>query len=66
MLIETPKGVPVKTAVDIARPAYFDKATTALVHFSFRWSIHRADANYVLRKQPNGWQVACVDVIHYP
>lgn len=57
-----PPGVhraPIKTLARLSRPGYSVDGSRALVFFSFNWSIHGADAQYVLTRANGTWVVAC-------
>jgi hypothetical protein len=60
------KGEKIKTVLRLTRPVYSITGDRALVHFSFRWGIHSADANYMLRKEVGLWKVDCSELFHYP
>ena len=53
------KRTPVKTLVTLTKPAYSSNGLTALVFLDFVWSIHGANARYVLRRETDRWVVAC-------
>jgi hypothetical protein len=61
-----PPGVartPVKTLVTLTKPAYSSNGLTALVFLDFVWSIHGANARYVLRRESDRWVVACSQLL---
>ena|SRR5690242_9206951 len=61
---QTPAGEPIKTVVTLSVPGYSESGQSAFVFFSFRWSIHRACAGYVLDRSEKGWQIRCSEVVH--
>jgi hypothetical protein len=59
-------GERVKTVLSIYRPALSPDLNRAFVYFNFRWSIHGADAHYLLEREGNGWKVDCTQFFFYP
>ncbi len=59
-------GERVKTLAVISRPGYSAKADAALVLFHFRWSMHSAIAQYLLRKEGSQWKIGCSELMFYP
>jgi hypothetical protein len=57
------KRKPVKTLVSLTKPAYSSDGLTALVFLGFVWSIHSANARYVLRRESDRWVVACSQLL---
>lgn len=57
------KRKPIKTLVTLTKPAYSSDGLTALVFLDFAWSIHGADARYVLRRESDRWVVACSQLL---
>lgn len=64
----TSSGEPIKTIASLSSPAYSANGDTALVIFLFRWSMHRAIAEYILKRSDNNrdWSVQCSDLVFYP
>jgi hypothetical protein len=56
---------PVKTLVTLTKPGYSADGNQAFVNLSFVWSIHGAEARYVLRRAGPGWEVACSHLVFY-
>jgi hypothetical protein len=55
----------VKTSLRLSFPAYRPHGRAALVRFLFTWSIHSAEAIYMLEQHGNGWRVSCSDLFFY-
>ena len=60
------RGERVKTILSVWRPAISADANLAFVYFSFLWSIHGADAHYLLERKGKGWRVNCTEFFFYP
>jgi hypothetical protein len=64
-----PPGIerkPIKTLVTLTRPAYSRDGSLALVVLRFNWSIHGAEARYVVKRSDNAWAVQCSQLVFYP
>jgi hypothetical protein len=61
-----PPAEPIKTVVGISRPAFAQGGDLAFVMFSFRWSIHSAIAQYLVKRSGNEWKVVCSQLRFYP
>jgi len=48
------------------RPGYSKDGQLAIVMFSIPWSIHHADATYVLVRQDGAWKVRVRQFVIYP
>jgi hypothetical protein len=59
------KRPPVKTLVSLTKPGYSVDGQSAFVNISFLWSIHGAEARYVLRRAGVKWEVTCSQLIFY-
>ena len=59
------KREPVKTLVTLTKPGYSADGNSALVNLSFVWSIHGAEARYLLRREGSNWKVTCSQLIFY-
>lgn len=66
ILDKTSDGQLIKTVAHVSMPAYSRRGEAAFVTFFFRWSIHQAVAQYLMRKHPNGWRVDCSRLTFYP
>jgi hypothetical protein len=62
---KTAAGEPIRTVVQLSKPAYSESGDSAVVVLSFRWSIHSATARYVLESSGNDWRVQCSDLFFY-
>jgi hypothetical protein len=60
------ESVPVKTVVGLTRPVFSDDGLRALMFLQFLWSIHGAEARYVLAKRNGAWAVVCSQLVFYP
>jgi hypothetical protein len=58
--------IPVKTVVGLTRPAFSDDGARALIFLRFHWSIHEAEARYVVARQNAAWVVECSQLVFYP
>jgi hypothetical protein len=56
---------PVKTLVTLTKPGYSTDGNLAFVNLSFVWSIHGAEARYVLKRSGPAWKVACSHLVFY-
>ena len=65
MIDLTPDGKPIRTVVRLSVPAYSDSGDTAFVSLHFKWSIHGAVAEYLLKSVGNAWKVECSDLLFY-
>lgn len=62
----TARGERVKTMMSIWRSAISKDTKRAFVYFSFLWSIHGADAHYLLERKGQQWKVRCTQFFYYP
>jgi hypothetical protein len=63
-----PPGVerpPIKTLVALTQPAYSEDGARALIVLNFVWSIHGAEARYVLMRSNEKWVVDCSQLVLY-
>jgi hypothetical protein len=54
-----------KTLVTLTKPGYSADERSAFVNLSFLWSIHGAEAQYLLRRVGSSWEVACSHLVFY-
>ena len=65
MIDVTADGERIKTVVRLSVPAYSDTGDTAFVTLYFKWSIHGAVAEYLLKSSGKRWTVQCSDLLFY-
>ncbi len=63
---KTRAGEPIRTIVYLSAPAFSESGDLAFVLLSFRWSVHEAQARYVLKASGSNWKVQCSDLFFYP
>ncbi len=56
---------PVKTLVTLTKPGYSTDGDSAFVNLSFAWSIHSAEAQYLVTRAGSRWEVTCSHLIFY-
>jgi hypothetical protein len=55
----------VRSEVSLLFPAYNKDSTSAILQFSFTWSIHGAIATYGFVNNGGKWKISCSDLIHF-
>ena len=64
--LRSKKQPPIKTLASFALPAYSPDHSQAIVRLEFNWSIHSADATYLLTKEKNSWKIISSFLVFYP